>query len=120
MNYLTNQEIFNKVAEHLITQNNKSINDDGYCKYHSNDGLKCAVGCLITSENYNPDIEGESVISLKDILKNIDFKNSSTLLVELQKTHDNYSVSRWKERLISIGDFYNLILPDCLSTSLGE
>lgn len=45
---MTAQEIFNKVALHLVTQNVKAIDIYGACKYlDRRAGRKCAIGCLI-------------------------------------------------------------------------
>ncbi len=47
---MTKQEIFDKVATHLLTQNEKALNSVGGCVYRTDKGLKCAVGCLIPVE----------------------------------------------------------------------
>ena len=43
------QEVFDFVAIHLLTQNEKS-GDDQVCYYRSPTGLKCAAGCLIADD----------------------------------------------------------------------
>lgn len=119
--YLTNQEIFDKVAKHLITQSAKSINHpDWFCRYRADNGLKCAVGCLIKDEDYRSDIEGQSICQISKVFTNIDIDESIELLRSLQHCHDSFYVTNWKQKLIEIGKFYNLTLPDCLSSSLGE
>jgi hypothetical protein len=54
----TKQDIFNQVARHLITQNHRSVDEKGYCKYRSGN-LKCAAGCLISDEEYTPLMDSE-------------------------------------------------------------
>lgn len=51
---MTNEEIFEKVRTHLLTQNAKSM-IDGICLYRGPNGLKCAVGCLIEDEHFDPE-----------------------------------------------------------------
>ena len=44
---MNRQEVFDKVAIHLLTQNAKALNSGGLCVYKTPNGLRCAVGCLI-------------------------------------------------------------------------
>ena len=56
---MTNQEIFDKVHTHLLTQRTAAI-ENGSCAYRA--GPKsCAVGALIPDALYTPEIEGTSV-----------------------------------------------------------
>lgn len=57
----TLQETFDKVARHLLTQQAKAEQPDGNCAYRGEHGRKCAVGCLISDEEYDPKMEGSSV-----------------------------------------------------------
>jgi hypothetical protein len=58
---MTAQEIFDKVINHLLQQGGPALNynydDDPVCRYRSNNGLKCAVGCLIPDDQYDPLME---------------------------------------------------------------
>ena len=64
------QEIYNKIKQHLLSQNERSIasvpsiHDDeehDICAYRSDDGnLKCAVGVLISDESYHTNLEDKS------------------------------------------------------------
>ena len=54
---MNQQEVFDKVVRHLLKQGERAISDNGRCAYNDSHGRKCAVGCLITDEAYNPDIE---------------------------------------------------------------
>ena len=53
----TEQEVFNTVGNHLLTQREQAISASGSCVYLSCNGLKCAVGCLIPLEDYKLEYE---------------------------------------------------------------
>ncbi len=61
---MNNQEAFNKMAIHLMTQQEKSEydeddNDCPSCHYkHPVEPLMCTVGVLIPDEEYNITLEG--------------------------------------------------------------
>ena len=57
------QEIFNKVYTHLMTQRKPAlINTTGStCAYRNENGEKCAVGCLIEDNEYEPEFEGKNI-----------------------------------------------------------
>ncbi|NBQ67313.1 MAG: hypothetical protein EBU46_00165 [Nitrosomonadaceae bacterium] len=59
------QEIFDTVTNHLLTQQCRAENDTHVCRYRVTDEedvvLKCAVGCLIDDQHYNPGMEGRSL-----------------------------------------------------------
>lgn len=50
---LTPQEAFDKVAVHLLTQNEKSIDDKGNWACRGLNGCKCAIGALIPDEEFD-------------------------------------------------------------------
>lgn len=91
------QTIFDRVVKHLYKQNKKASNRYGTCLYRAPNGLKCAVGCLITDKNYAPwlDSGGSISVSSTHVLKVV--KNSLRrpfsdrtpgLLRALQHLHD--------------------------------
>lgn len=117
---LTNQEIFERAIDHLLAQKQKSVQGkeeqpaEMICRYRTSEGLKCAVGCLISDELYDAHIEGTvpgliseaerqknkwryatevRKILLADVLfkAGIDTSNSRTvvLLQHLQRAHDH-------------------------------
>lgn len=53
---MTPKEIEDRIIEHLETQKKPAMDTSGYkmCAYRSQEGLKCAVGCLISDEYYDP------------------------------------------------------------------
>lgn len=110
---MTNQEVYDKVKAHLLTQNAKSISSNGMCKYRMQRSTKkCAIGCLIPDALYSKDIEGEGVytlaqdeeLGLKDFFADV----SIDLLVDLQCMHDGNKVSSWPTVLKEIAKEYDL------------
>lgn len=108
---MTNQELFDTVAVHLLKQNESSVDEGGGCLYRSGD-LKCAVGVLIPDELYSSDIEGISVGKLyggayfisarkkvTDWLFTTFSENQIKFLTELQDIHDDGLPSEWRELL---------------------
>lgn len=90
---MTNQEIFDKVRTHLLTQRTAAVHE-GSCAYRA--GTKaCAVGALIPDALYTPEIEGKSVGSiinsqkLASVLLQAGFTpDQHPLLRDLQRVHD--------------------------------
>ena len=101
-----NLELFDRVAEHLLKQNAKSIsNTDGNkCLYRGPNGLKCAVGFLITDEAYSGDIEDKhsdtpevrAALIKSGIKLDLD---TIGMLSGLQNIHDSASVEDWPKEL---------------------
>lgn len=93
---MTQQEIFDTVKKHLLTQTKPAKDVDESCLYRTDDGLKCAVGCLIPDEMYFDQMEHRSVDYLASFLEGytthkelVDFlKTNSKLLQRLQEAHD--------------------------------
>jgi hypothetical protein len=108
------QKVFSKVEAHLLTQGERS-EEEGVCMYRYN-GLMCAVGCVITDEHYNTDIEGMCVHSLPYSIKVSIFKDNdkdnieigTEMLSELQDMHDMVSIYNWRSYLNKIAQEYNL------------
>ena len=110
------QEIFDIVRDHLLKQNAKAQNPaslGGQCRYRGPDGLQCAVGCLITDEEYNPEMEGIDV-NLLDLeffgLEHL--RPHLAVLNDLQDCHDNYEPEFWAKRLKEIAHKHGLKSPE--------
>lgn len=125
-----NQELFDRVKTHLLTQMEKSEgpyngNGDDICKYRGENGLKCAVGGIIPDDKYDPSIEtyvldrnmwaneeetlepGE--IKLKQILIEVGVEEENTdLLADLQTVHDSYQPEEWERELANVAQEYEL------------
>ena len=102
------KEIFDRVKTHLLAQDERSRHSNGVCAYHAFDGLKCAVGCLITEDAYSEEFEGATVTSdkVKDALEasgintgiNTD-NNTISMLTNLQSIHDYEAPDDWEHAL---------------------
>ena len=101
------KQVFQTVVTHLLTQNSKSLegSDHGSCAYQNNDGKQCAIGVLIDSENYWPELEGkaaDAVEVIEAVEKSLDThitRLDRDLLCKLQDIHDYSSVEGWREEL---------------------
>jgi hypothetical protein len=51
------QQIFDIAKKHLLKQNRRCTDDQGFCLYRSAGGLKCAVGVLIPDDEYHENME---------------------------------------------------------------
>lgn len=121
------QQVFDKVATHLLTQKQPAMRKDNTtCAYRAPDGKTCAVGCLMTDEEYNPRFEGVGITS--STFDNFFNEGSNegyeegnrvmadrhrALLFDLQDVHDmaqnsDDPVAQWKEDLTSVAETYGL------------
>jgi hypothetical protein len=113
---MTEQQIFDHVAEHLLTQGVKAINieeegEDPDCVYRAED-LACAVGCLIPNSLYLPEMEGENVATLLLNFPCVNYlQPHKDLLAELQRLHDVRPPHSWSENLKIIAEKYMLDPP---------
>lgn len=118
---LSNQEIFNKVRTHLLTQREPAIDyETDHCMYRTErqgiDGshtLKCAVGCLIADKLYREEMEDRGVQELfrkfRTEMKQSGLGEESVpLLGALQLVHDARDVEYWDEELGEVAEKYGL------------
>lgn len=112
----TEQEVFEQVARHLLTQKEKSAvgDTDSYelhCKYKLPIGLKCAAGCLIGDDEYNSCFEDDAWDTL--VKKYDEFPSKHIILIiYLQGIHDRKEVKDWKQELIYVSTRFPLINTD--------
>lgn len=115
------QEIFDRVAKHLLTQNekciarvlkkdNNAITVCAYRSYRKNNILACAAGCLIPEHKYDPSMEGLVFLSIAidhfpDISDNL---NLIAFISELQDIHDRHEVNSWRDLLKVFATKHNL------------
>lgn len=91
------QEVFDQVARHLLTQGKQSIDSDEVrCMYRSG-SLKCAAGCLIGDDEYQPEMEGWDWSAL--VSKGKAPGTNLTLIIDLQCLHDRVGGGRWCDEL---------------------
>lgn len=107
MTVMTRQEIFDKVALHLLTQGKRSENEYG-CMYRGDEGRMCAAGCLIKEEDYDNDLENK-IVSADDVYealtcsgvfeRDIYDQEKVELLLKLQDMHDTRNPDIWAIKL---------------------
>ncbi len=128
-NLTTLQGIFDTVKDHLLKQNARSERGDELlslslgksgCAYRGQDGLKCAIGCLIPDEDYEPRFEGQGVDDILEgtncewapnwyIQSPADVREEMLrMLGELQCAHDNVPVDMWPAELGRMAHRWNL------------
>lgn len=108
---MTKQEIFDKIADHLLTQN-AQCTEPGYnamCRYRL-DNMSCAIGCLIPDELYSKKLEGKEVTNriVREVLKKADIVNEGRFLVNFQQMHDYFLPVDWSDELLAIAKTYKL------------
>jgi len=115
---MTYQEIYDKVKQHLLTQNAKAVDPSRvaeapagsmFCCYRSPDGKMCAAGCLIKDEFYSPDLEGKAV-TYHMVASALRYSGviSPTFVVELQYIHDHEDEATWGQKLSEFAKIYGL------------
>jgi len=103
----TEQQVFDQVATHLLTQNVKSYDEslEG-CVYRGPYNLSCAAGCLIADDEYNVNFEEKGWLSLT-----ADYDVPQThqhLISRLQILHDQTCVEQWPQQLREVANLYQL------------
>lgn len=97
---LSKQETYNKVAAHLLGMKRRAMNG-GSCAYRTLEGERCAVGCLIPDEMYDPSMENQGVDWLIRSAEQFGYDlpgeiiKYEELLEDLQGVHDNRN--HWDE-----------------------
>lgn len=109
---MTPQDLYTKVRKHLLTQMQKAFRagGSGRCAYRTASGLTCAIGCLISKENYSEELEGKTGIHTV-VLEAAGLSGQTgldSLILDLQEVHDNYDVVEWSTRLNAVAERHNL------------
>lgn len=112
------QDVFNYIANHLLTQNKKSQTCHFNCAYKGENNTKCAVGCIVSSKEYRPSMEGKSSTKIindhNPLVTNIDMLN---MLRDLQILHDGAMTVEWPAGLNNIAAKYKLLTYDIVLPS---
>lgn len=111
---MTDLEIFDFVAAHLIRQGKQSRNASAgsfynSCLYRGPYGTSCAIGCLIKDEFYDPKMEG-SLLSCSSMVRDAVAKSigreltphTKDVLSALQHIHDAALPKYWPHRLPAV------------------
>ena len=109
-------KIFYKVQKHLLKQHEKSESMEAGCQYRSDNGLSCAVGCLMTDDVYDSFFEGQSARGslVREALTPIVGVNEEKreiklgLLYQLQLVHDDSPVEDWGTALAQLKLDFNI------------
>lgn len=114
------QAVFTKVVKHLLTQKVRSciLSPSGMTselRYRGPNGTKCAIGCLITDNEYHESMEGKDL----ELLLETDLPDRlytrlymhRMILRELQGIHDSCAPEEWKDKLQALGQRYQLKFP---------
>lgn len=88
---LDRQRAFETAVTHLIEQNEQS-HHNGICVYRGPNGTKCAVGALISDDEYDPLMETKNAAAVCQKFGILtDDLNDQDFLTMMQKTiHDRY------------------------------
>jgi hypothetical protein len=101
----TEQQVFDQVAVHLLTQKRRST-IDGVCAYRGLDGMCCAAGCLMDDDEYLPRFEG----CTWDVLNQEHgvTTDHQLLIKALQNIHDRTAPEHWVGALRSLARQFEL------------
>jgi len=99
------QEVFDQVAAHLLKQNAQSKLNNR-CRYRGENGMKCAIGCLMSDSEYNQEWEGINVYILS--CQGMVSFNHRKLLRELQWVHDEFKPEEWPKELERVAKEFDL------------
>lgn len=118
---LTEQEFFDTAALHLLKQGTRATFplDDSTdltqrltCAYRAPDGTKCAIGCFITNEQYDPKMEDNSAAAVQNEYRLPQFTNLKmtydSIVEKMQSLHDYESPAEWRAKLKALGDRFSL------------
>ena len=122
LNLPTTQALFDHVAKHLLTQGQRSIAGK-QCRYRAYttagtlaDTLSCAVGCLITDQNYTPELEDKGPgnpkvrVAVEASIGRIPDAREVDMLHSLQACHDQHGPDGWPSKLADIARSHHLSL----------
>lgn len=119
---ITAQEIVNTVYFAMKAQGRQSADKNGNCKYRGPDGCACAIGKLITDEEYDEKMDAgddDGSTAVRDIaaigLIPGRFRPHLLLMSDLQDCHDEATMDFWpqfKAAFIETCAGYNLTVPE--------
>ena len=122
---MTTQELFDKMALHLLSQNERSESHDYYprCKYRMG-VLRCAIGCLIPDHKYHDDMEGQDIGELSDSIEDSIGRELDSsewyLLQEMQHVHDSDSIPLWGENIERVAAKFDLEINSAVQDAIAE
>lgn len=108
--HATEQQVFDTVAKHLLTQMQQSriTFDDGAisCRYRGPNGLKCAAGVLIGDDEYRENMENRTwgMLAMYGFVPS----EHKCLISILQNLHDFSLPNDWHYELIQLAERFAL------------
>jgi hypothetical protein len=108
MSESSKQEVFDWVAYNLLKQGERSLDNNGFCEYRGNNGLKCAAGFCIADDEY--DEKKFSGREWRDLIDEgiVPEDDNTDLIRRLQGIHDYYTNNEWKDELSILANGYQL------------
>ena len=107
----TEQEVFNQVYTHLMSQMAKSEDDIG-CVYRGPNGTKCAAGCLIADDEYDEMPSYHNTTCWSELVRSKTVSdNCRVLIIALQAVHDQFPPEKWADTLNKVAMDFNLEVP---------
>lgn len=95
----TQQELFDAVARHLLTQKVRSGDGPANCLYRGPDGRKCAMGIFIPDADYQPRMETVSIIVPLVWDTTGLSRGLERAAQDLQAIHDSVDPGMWADNL---------------------
>lgn len=105
----TSQEVFDQVLAHARKQGAKSTKDGG-CFYRNDQGLACFAGCLISNEEYDPEMDYNGEDNSWDTMVELEYAPNVhfDLIKSLQCIHDDFPVEQWEDQFSLLAEYENL------------
>lgn len=111
------QETFERVYRHLMYQGARSCvvtpRDVLIPAYYGRFGRRCAVGCLLSMQEYDASFETLRLEQVYGQCSSLHRMNLN-LLYALRVCHDDLTPPRWKKRLATIAQDFGLSVPPSL------
>lgn len=116
----SSQEIFDIIVTHLRQQGRPAFRDGDAerCAYRNAEGLRCAVGCLIPEDAYDPIMEGHSIGTVMKAAESKGFQDFANeimrhaeLLKRMQLVHDMVHPESWEDKFKLIAEEFHLVVP---------
>ncbi len=89
---MNRQQVLDQVVSCIVAQGGPSFSKGkGMCLYRGPDGRKCAAGCLLPDDRYDPMMEGSLVSTprIASILQELVEPEAWSFFKTLQEQHDN-------------------------------
>jgi hypothetical protein len=86
LNEMTEQEVFDAVKDHLLSQGRQSLDKERKCAYRGIGGLKCAAGIFIPDELYKRTLEN---LRWEEVSYKLGLTIHQDLIESLQSIHDD-------------------------------